>query len=163
MGMYKCPTHGIGDNPFCCDLVTKNSGLSAGRVNPTVGQCLTCGHEGPKHTLVVDGSSYCDELGCECANYRGYKRRIPSRDTVEHDPVNHPSHYTAYSGLEIIDLTEQMNFNRGNAVKYITRAGFKGDDKTEIEDLKKARWYLDREIERITPLKRLTKEWADDG
>lgn len=37
------------------------------------------------------------------------------------DPVNHPSHYTAYNGLEIIDLTEQMNFNRGNAVKYIAR------------------------------------------
>lgn len=67
---------------------------------------------------------------------------IPS----ESDPVNHPSHYTAYSGLEIIDLTEQMNFNRGNAVKYITRAAFKG---SEIEDLKKARWYISRELSRL--------------
>lgn len=67
------------------------------------------------------------------------------------DPVNHPPHYTAYKGLEIIDLVEQMNFNRGNAVKYIARAGLKGEGEIEIEDLKKAAWYIDREIKRITP------------
>lgn len=64
------------------------------------------------------------------------------------DPVNHPAHYTAYNGIEIIDLTEQMNFNRGNAVKYITRAGLK-DPTREIEDLQKARWYIDRELNRL--------------
>jgi Protein of unknwon function (DUF3310) len=65
------------------------------------------------------------------------------------DNVNHPSHYTQYRGFEVIVLTEQMNFNRGNAVKYIARAGFKGDDKTEIEDLQKAAWYIMREINRV--------------
>ena len=65
------------------------------------------------------------------------------------DPVNHPSHYNQYDGIEVIQLTEQMNFNRGNAVKYICRAGFKAPEK-ELEDLHKARWYLDREIHRIT-------------
>lgn len=65
------------------------------------------------------------------------------------DVVNHPSHYTAYRGIEVIDLTEQMNFNRGNAVKYIARAGLKDPDR-EVEDLQKARWYLDREIARMT-------------
>ena len=69
-------------------------------------------------------------------------------DNTLHDPVNHPSHYTAYKGLEVIDLTEQMNFNRGNAVKYICRAGLK-DPATEIQDLKKAVWYLNREIARL--------------
>lgn len=69
------------------------------------------------------------------------------------DPVNHPSHYKAYDGLEVIDLTEQMNFNRGNAVKYICRAGLKSAD-TEIQDLEKAAWYVNREIERL----RKTKE-----
>ncbi|MCW2763851.1 MAG: hypothetical protein JWR85_4052 [Marmoricola sp.] len=64
------------------------------------------------------------------------------------DVVNHPSHYTAYQGLEIIDLTEQMNFNRGNAVKYICRAGLK-DPATEVQDLEKAAWYVSREIARI--------------
>jgi hypothetical protein len=68
------------------------------------------------------------------------------------DPVNSPSHYTAYKGLEVIDLTEQMSFNRGNAVKYIARAGLKGGPETELEDLKKARWYIDREISRLEAL-----------
>ena len=67
-----------------------------------------------------------------------------------HDPVDHPSHYTAYKGLEIIDLTEQMNFNRGNAIKYIARAGLKNPDH-EIEDLEKAAWYINREIARLKP------------
>lgn len=65
------------------------------------------------------------------------------------DPVNHPSHYTQYNGLEVIQLTEQMNFNRGNAVKYICRAGFKGDASTEVQDLEKAAFYIAREIERL--------------
>jgi hypothetical protein len=65
-----------------------------------------------------------------------------------HDPVNSPAHYTAYEGLEVIDLTEQMNFNRGNAVKYICRAGLKNKD-TEIEDLRKAAWYINRELQRL--------------
>lgn len=67
------------------------------------------------------------------------------------DQVNSPSHYTSYRGLEIIDLTEQMNFNRGNAVKYIARAGLKKKE-TEIEDLEKARWYIEREIARLKAL-----------
>lgn len=61
--------------------------------------------------------------------------------------VNHPSHYTQYEKLEVIDLTEQMNFNRGNVIKYVARAAFKG---SELEDLKKAEWYLKREIARLS-------------
>jgi hypothetical protein len=62
------------------------------------------------------------------------------------DPVNHPPHYTRHpSGVEAIQITEHMNFCLGNAVKYIWRADLKLD---AIEDLKKARWYLDREIAR---------------
>lgn len=65
---------------------------------------------------------------------------------MQHDPVNHPRHYTGHpSGVECITITEHMNFCLGNAMKYIWRAGEKGD---AIEDLKKARWYLDREIAR---------------
>ncbi len=64
------------------------------------------------------------------------------------EKVNHPSHYTQYNGVEVIDITEQLNFNRGNAVKYIARAGFKDED-TEILDLQKAQWYVLREIKRI--------------
>lgn len=66
------------------------------------------------------------------------------------DPVNHPKHYTSHpSGVECITVTEWMNFNLGNAVKYIWRAGDKGD---LIQDLEKAQWYLDREIGRLKSL-----------
>jgi len=64
------------------------------------------------------------------------------------DLVNHPPHYSAHpSGVECITVTEHMGFCLGNAVKYIWRAGLKSDDATE--DLRKARWYLDREIARL--------------
>jgi hypothetical protein len=65
------------------------------------------------------------------------------------DPVNHPSHYT-HGGIEVIDAIESwdLGFSLGNAVKYIARAGKKDPAKT-IEDLKKARWYVEREIERL--------------
>ena len=63
------------------------------------------------------------------------------------DAIN-PSHYTRFKGFEVIQLTEQLNFCRGNAVKYIARAGAK-DQSKEIEDLKKAAWYVQREIARL--------------
>ena len=66
------------------------------------------------------------------------------------DVVNHPSHYTD-GKIEVIDFIEQknLNFHRGNAVKYIARAG-KKDPAKEVEDLRKAVWYLNREITRLT-------------
>lgn len=66
------------------------------------------------------------------------------------DNVNSPKHYTD-GNIEVIDFIEdkQLNFHRGNAIKYISRAG-KKDSKKEIEDLKKAIWYLEREIERLS-------------
>lgn len=64
-----------------------------------------------------------------------------------HDPVNHPAHYTWLpNGLEVIDVTENFNFNLGNTIKYVMRAGRKGN---AVEDLMKARWYVDREIQRL--------------
>lgn len=64
----------------------------------------------------------------------------------EDDKVNHPKHYTSHpSGVECITVVEHMSFNMGNAIKYLWRADEKG---ASIEDLKKARWYVDREIER---------------
>lgn len=62
--------------------------------------------------------------------------------------INHPPHYTSHpSGVECIQITEHMNFNVGNAIKYLWRAGLKSDD--ALSDLSKARWYIAREIERI--------------
>ena len=70
------------------------------------------------------------------------------------DRVNHPKHYTWLKdicGIEVIDITRHMNFDLGNAIKYILRSGFKSEegisdnDKT-IEDLQKAIWYIQDEI-----------------
>jgi hypothetical protein len=70
------------------------------------------------------------------------------------DPVNKPAHYTSYKGIEVIQLTEQLNFSRGNVVKYVARAGLKGDSiYSEIQDLEKAKWYLDREVERVRAIR----------
>lgn len=62
------------------------------------------------------------------------------------DPVNHPRHYSQHpSGVETIQVTEHMNFNIGNAVKYLWRS----EHKNGLEDLRKAAWYVNREIERL--------------
>ena len=71
------------------------------------------------------------------------------------DNVNHPKHYTSDpSGIECIDITRHRNFNVGNAIKYLWRAGLKLDaDKSstnkQIEDLEKAVWYIVDEIHRL--------------
>lgn len=71
------------------------------------------------------------------------------RPKIEVDQVNSPPHYTQ-GGIETIDFIEakKLNYNRGNAVKYISRAGVKSKE-TEITDLEKAIWYLNREIKRL--------------
>jgi queuine/archaeosine tRNA-ribosyltransferase len=71
-------------------------------------------------------------------------RMATSADFVKPDLVNHPPHYTT-GGIETIDFIEakQLNYNLGNVVKYITRADHKGN---RVEDLRKAKWYLEREI-----------------
>ena len=62
------------------------------------------------------------------------------------DEVNHPSHYTAHpSGVECIQITEHMGFNLGNAIKYVWRADLKD---TAVQDLQKAAWYIEREIDK---------------
>lgn len=63
------------------------------------------------------------------------------------DAVNHPPHYNSHpSGVECVTIAEHFNFNLGNALKYLWRAGLKGD---AVEDLRKSAWYLAREIARL--------------
>ena len=65
------------------------------------------------------------------------------------DIVNHPKHYRSHpSGIEAIQVTEHFNFNVGNAMKYLWRAGIK-DPACEIQDLRKAVFYIEREILRL--------------
>jgi len=66
------------------------------------------------------------------------------------DPVRHPRHYTSHpSGVECLDIVRHMGFNLGNAIKYIWRADLKG---AAIQDLEKARFYIDDEIRRRAPV-----------
>lgn len=70
-------------------------------------------------------------------------------NTSKIDLVNHPPHYTSdKSGVECIEITRHRNFNIGNAIKYLWRCGIK-DNSKEIEDLKKAVWYIEDEIKRL--------------
>lgn len=71
---------------------------------------------------------------------------------MEHDNVNRPKHYTQHpSGVECIQITEHMGFNLGNAIKYIWRADLKN---CAVEDLKKAEYYIKREISKRTKQER---------
>lgn len=63
------------------------------------------------------------------------------------DMVNHPPHYGSHpSGVECITIVEHLSFNIGSAIKYLWRQGLKADS---LEDLRKAAWYVNREIERL--------------
>ena len=86
-------------------------------------------------------SSNCTISVKECN--KAFKNKDYGFDEI--DIVNHPPHYQ--HGIEPIEFIEShnLNFNLGNVIKYVSRAPFKG---TEAEDLKKAKWYLEREIDK---------------
>ncbi|MET8702713.1 DUF3310 domain-containing protein [Kitasatospora sp. NPDC004723] len=75
----------------------------------------------------------------------GDTANVPQVENV--DAVNHPSHYTWLpNGMEVIEITRHFSFVRGNALKYLLRADFKSNT---LEDLEKARWYIDYEIRQL--------------
>lgn len=68
------------------------------------------------------------------------------------DKVNHPKHYNSHpSGVECITIVEHMPFNVGNAIKYLWRAGLK-DGEADLTDYEKAKWYVEREIKRLSKI-----------
>ena len=78
------------------------------------------------------------------------------KEAVGHDSVNHPSHYTSHpSGIECIEIARHYCFSIGNAIKYLWRAGLKRekgleDKQKEMEDLKKAVWYINDRINQLS-------------
>jgi len=96
------------------------------------------------HGVLMHGMfGVCVACSSDCEK-RGWKFSLTK--VADHDPVSHPKHYTSHpSGVECIQITEHMGFNLGNAIKYMWRADDKG---APIEDLKKAVWYIQREIGR---------------
>ena len=119
--------------------------------------CHVCGKRIPY------GESYIEEynfksckhdivLCCNCGSIKNeevLEMNNNVKNEILKDDVNRPSHYTD-GKIEVIDFIEdkKLNFHRGNAIKYIARAGKKHKNK-EIEDLQKAIWYLNREIDRL--------------
>lgn len=108
----------------------------------------------------IVGKVYTYDLGCRAngkvalKNVREYNLSKPCGENTGHnDNVNHPNHYTDGS-IEVIDYIEDkhLSYHLGNAIKYISRAGKKNVDKY-VEDLEKAVWYINREIERFKALK----------
>ena len=94
--------------------------------------CLVCGTRYESHLL------YCPS----CHNV--VRGEPVSGRVIDNDPVNHPSHYTR-GGIEVIDALEAwgMNLHLGSAIQYIVRSPYKNNP---IQDLKKAIWYLERQI-----------------
>lgn len=108
------------------------------------------GCPGDHGCLLLDLGPGAVDLVCEDPNCT-YDPLAPAVDVTETDPVSpldaiNPPHYRWLpSGVEVIDVTEWLPFNVGNVIKYCLRSDHKN---SAIEDLKKARWYLDREIAR---------------
>lgn len=107
-------------------------------------------------------SVFYDSVGDRYEALRRHSANAPRTDYAEEmqreDNVNHPSHYTWLKdvcGVEAIDICEHLGFNLGNAAKYILRAGHKReegmtDNEKRVQDLKKAAWYINREINNLT-------------
>ena len=120
--------HGIEINQVCDKCVA----LSDAPMPPA--RCSMCGM-GITTPLGVCDNPKCS-LSPECTRY------------IAPDSINHPPHYTQHpSGVECIAITEHYNFNVGNAIKYLWRAGLK-DGADAADDLRKAAWYVQREIDR---------------
>jgi non-ribosomal peptide synthetase component E (peptide arylation enzyme) len=101
-------------------------------------------------TIWAKGEKHVDESEIKSMSLAGFYDFIGRYSTKsDTDAINHPSYYTD-GKIEVSDFIadKDLNFFRGNVVKYICRAGKKNSSK-EIEDLKKAEWYLNREIDRL--------------
>lgn len=96
-----------------------------------------------------------------CHNEINERCKEDSESKKDNDKVNHPSHYTWLKdecGIEVIDITRHLDFDKGNAVKYLLRSGYKAEEgyskiQKEIEDLKKAKWYIDDKIKQLEKMK----------
>ena len=129
-----------------------NSNLTCGKIyeakNGTV-----YGDDGYDFTAWADKGSTFENLQDWWKKYYQFEfvEEINCKPTDTHinDPVNHPSHYTK-GKIEVADFIadQKLNFDRGNAVKYVCRAGSKDPDK-EIQDLEKAIWYINHEIKML--------------
>lgn len=90
-------------------------------------------------------NAYGVKFAGDATEYTFFKEELES---VEDDVIN-PEHYRLTNGTQVIDMIENLSFCRGNAIKYLARAGKKDKGVNELVDLKKALWYVEREIARL--------------
>ena len=137
----------------CGETFTHRKDKSAGRWPKYCPTCLPKYSKVPKKKEVdvtlANMAAKRKEVTVTLANMVANTLEEPEVKAVElkEDVINHPSHYTR-GKIEVIDFIEdqQLPYHLGNVIKYIARAGYKGD---KLEDLKKARWYLDRYINEV--------------
>ena len=127
--------------------------------------CAGCFFQGHRECK-LENPKYCGDTRNDgkSINYKLVEQCKPKdmeqKEEVNTDNVNHPKHYTSHpSGIECIEITRHHNFDIGNAIKYLWRAGLKSEEGMEdsdkqAEDLNKAIWYIKDEIKRITELKK---------
>ena len=136
--------------PGCTEEIAVAAFKTQGSYNKT---CVTCGKE---FTATDKKQKYCS-VSCRSAAYKvptkpevGAEKAKIVFEEIKTDPVKHPSHYT-YGKIETKDFIrdKDLNFNLGNAVKYVVRAWRKDTSKT-VEDLQKAIQYIKFEIEWLT-------------
>lgn len=115
--------------------------------------------EGKKSAISEMETAMCDAMQLlKCFIDR--KDNIVDLNEQKTDSVNHPAHYNSHpSGIECIEIARHHNFNIGNTIKYLWRAGLKSEEGMEdtdkqVEDLNKAIWYIKDEIKRITEFKK---------
>lgn len=110
-----------------------------------------------RQSLAITSVDFCKgpSVRVEVEQLKFLKDNLPVENAIKvFDPVNKPKHYNSHpSGVQCIEIARHMNFNLGNAMKYIWRADEKGNT---IEDLEKARWYIDDEISKRKGEKRET-------
>lgn len=114
--------------------------------NPNFNGCCDCAYEEKSEfESPCNCCIHCCGVGTDALEFFKPKGEVPVTD----DPVNHPSHYTK-GKIEVADFIadQKLNFDRGNAVKYVCRAGSK-DPSKEIQDLEKAIWYINHEIKML--------------
>lgn len=122
----------------------------------------------PSNTVYYEGKFYVSDYdGCITDEDEDTQHRWPEHELSEYfvkvddnkkeNKVEHPSHYTWLKdkcGIEVIDITRHLDFDKGNAVKYILRSGYKEEQgytakQKEIEDIKKAIWYLNDKLKML--------------
>ena len=144
----KCPTKEEQAHFFkeCTDLIVATTGLM---------HYFGCDEKMRQQYMKEINESNAKRDGGKRFKSEAVDKNFKKKTEGKNDIIEHPAHYT--QGIECMDYIEshKLNYARGNIIKYVTRAGLK-DASKEVEDLEKARWYLDREIE-------LVKKAKNDG